>query len=67
MSTCLETKRDERLGYLLELALTELHARGSLDVAGWQRRHPEEADELSELLDVMQALDVALGDCLPGQ
>jgi serine/threonine protein kinase len=60
-----EAERDERIGQLLQEALDELRANGTVDAAVWQARYPDLADEWPALLEMLRDLDTALDNCKP--
>jgi serine/threonine protein kinase/tetratricopeptide (TPR) repeat protein len=57
-----EQERDEHIARLLDEALAELRARGSLDVAAWQARYPELGAELPAILDTLRNFETAVDD-----
>jgi hypothetical protein len=52
-------ERDTRLAVILEQARAELRRGTTPDVAAWQARHPDLADELPDLLATLRDLDTA--------
>jgi hypothetical protein len=57
-----QNDRDDRLAGLLTEALESVRDHRTIDVAAWQARHPDLADELPELLDTLRRLDTAAAD-----
>lgn len=55
-------ERDARLAQLLDDLQAELRAHNTIDVAAWQARHPDMADELLALLETLRNLDTAVDD-----
>jgi tetratricopeptide (TPR) repeat protein len=57
-----QNDRDDRLAGLLTEALETFRDRRTVDVAAWQARYPDLADELPALLDTLRGLDTAVSD-----
>ncbi len=56
------TEHDLRIAQLLDEALAEWRSGQTLDVAKWQTRHPDLANDLPFLLETLRDLDTAAED-----
>ncbi len=61
-----DVRRDERLAEVLEQTRDEYRAAGRIDLASWQARYPDLADELPGLLHTLRDLETAVQDCRAG-
>jgi tetratricopeptide (TPR) repeat protein/serine/threonine protein kinase len=57
-----QAERDTLLANLFDQAMAELKTGGTIDLASWQARHPELADDLPPLLATLRDLDTAVDD-----
>src|SRR5262245_27751390 len=55
-----------RLAAILDKALADLQTTQTLDVASWQARYPDLAEELAPLLQTLHDVDTALSDWKAG-
>jgi serine/threonine protein kinase/Flp pilus assembly protein TadD len=60
MTTDPHAERETRIAQVLEEAQAEVLQGGQFDLAGWQARHPDLADELPGLLETVRDLDTAV-------
>lgn len=58
-----ELERDLQSVVILDEALAELRACGTLDVAAWQARHPKLAGDMAARLELLRELETRLGSC----
>ncbi len=58
----LETDSDEQVARILDEVVAKIRTGSAIDVAAWQARYPDVADELPALLSTVRDFDTAVAD-----